>query len=110
MDSKTKLIIGIIAMGIVLVSFGIWNKQSSEDKTVAIILPIDSPEEAISHAITDPEVQGLIEKAATRGINVKKEAQLDKNNNWYVTFYSDETWLGLEINTNGTIMRKGYGI
>lgn len=73
--------------------------------------PIDSPEEAIKYATTDPDVEKFIERSATRGINVKKEAELDKSGNiWLVFFRSDENWLGMEININGTILRKGYGI
>ena len=75
--------------------------------------PIDSEEEAIRYAKTDPDTRKFIEGCSLKGVNLSAWAEFKPDKNiWIVWFYGEEIEIsyGIEFNQSGVILSKGWGI
>ncbi len=116
MDLKIKILIGVLVIGIILIGGYL---VFTTPKAVKVEFPIDSEEEAIAYAKTDPDVKRFIESCSTKGWKVNSWAYFIENENiWEVGFEAQshfwqpsvkDVFFVIRFKPDGTIISKGPG-
>lgn len=106
--SKAKILVGILVVGVLVISgYLVFTTL----KPVKVEFPIDSKEEAIAYAKTDPDVKKFIESCSTKGWRVNSWAYFIENENiWEVGFEAQpvkDVFFVIRFKPDGTIISKG---